>query len=84
MQELQEMWIQTLGCEDPLEEAMATLSNILAWIIPLTEELGGLPSVGLQRVRRNWSDFARMCVMIDFSVLFQLKPFLKDILFLIK
>ena len=48
MQELQEMWIQSLGWEDPLEEAMATLSNILAWRIPLTEELGGLPSVGFQ------------------------------------
>ena len=47
MQELQEMWIQSLGWEDPLEEAMATHSNILAWRIPLTEELGGLQSVGL-------------------------------------
>ena len=43
----QEMWIQSLGWEDPLEEAMATHSNILAWRIPLTEELGGLQSIGL-------------------------------------
>ena len=32
--------------EDPLEEKMATHSSILAWIIPWTEELGGLQSWG--------------------------------------
>ena len=41
--------------EDPLEEKMATLSNILAWKIPWTKELGGLLSMGLQRV---WHDLA--------------------------
>ena len=30
------------GWEDLLEEEMATHSNILAWRIPWTEELGGL------------------------------------------
>jgi len=30
-----------LGWEDPLEEGMATHSNILAWKVPWTEELGG-------------------------------------------
>ena len=45
------MWVQSLGWEDPLEEGMATHSNILAWRIPRTEEPGGLQSVGLQRVR---------------------------------
>jgi len=34
----------------PLEKEMATLSSILAWEIPWTEDLGGLLSVGLQRV----------------------------------
>ena len=38
-----------LGQEDPLEEGMATHSNILAWKIPGTEEPGGLQSMGLQR-----------------------------------
>ena len=42
MQELQEMWVQSLGREDPLEEGMATHSNIFAWRIPWTEEPGGL------------------------------------------
>ena len=37
--------------EDPLEKKMATLSSILAWEIPCTEESGGLQSMGSQRVR---------------------------------
>ena len=44
----QETWVQSLGQEDPLEEEMATHSNILAWRIPWTEEPGGLQSTGLQ------------------------------------
>ena len=43
MQETQEMWVQSLGQENPLEEEMAThSSSILAWDIPWTEEPGGL------------------------------------------
>ena len=42
IQEPQEMLVPSLGWEDPLEEGMATHSNILAWRIPRTEELGGL------------------------------------------
>ena len=37
--------------EDPLEEGTATLSSILAWRIPCTEEPGGLQSTGRQRGR---------------------------------
>ena len=50
MQETQEMWVRSLGREDPLEEEMATHSSILAWRIPWTEEPGGLQSTELQRV----------------------------------
>ena len=50
MKEPQETWVQSLGREDPLEEEMATCSNILAWKIPWTEEPGGLQFMGLQRV----------------------------------
>ena len=32
---VQETWVQSLGWEDPLEEGMATHSNILAWRIPM-------------------------------------------------
>ena len=37
---------------------MATHFSILAWRIPWREEPGGLPSIGLQRVRHDWSDLA--------------------------
>ena len=47
---MQETQVQSLGWQDPLEEEMATHSSVLAWNIPLTEEPGGLQSVGLQRV----------------------------------
>ena len=43
----------SLGQEDPLEEAMAAHSTILAWRIPWTEEPGGLQSTGSQRVGHN-------------------------------
>ena len=51
LQETQEMWVQSLGWEDPLEEGVATHSSILAWRILWTEEPGGLQSIGLQRIR---------------------------------
>ena len=51
VQEMQETWVRSLGQEDPLEQKMITHSSILAWEILWTEELGGLQSVGSQRVR---------------------------------
>ena len=36
-----------------LEKEMVTLSSILAWEIPWTEEPGGLQSMGLQRVEHD-------------------------------
>ena len=45
------------GLERSLGEGNGNLLSILAWRIPLTEELGGLQSIGLQRVGHNWSDF---------------------------
>ena len=42
MKEMKEIWVQTLGWDDPLEEGTATHSSILAWRIPWTEEPGGL------------------------------------------
>ena len=51
MQEPQETWVPSLAWEDPLEEEMATHSSILAWGIPWMEKLGGLQSMGSQRVR---------------------------------
>ena len=45
MQVTKEIVVRSLGWEDPLEEEMATHSNILAWRIPWTEESGGLQSM---------------------------------------
>ena len=53
MQEMQEVQVQSLGWEDPLEKEMVTHSSILAWEISWTEESGELKSMGLQRVRHD-------------------------------
>ena len=47
---VQETQVQSLGQEDPLEKERATHPRILAWRIPWTEELGGLQSMGPQRI----------------------------------
>ena len=41
---MQEIWVRSLGQEEPLEKEMATHSSILAWEISWTEERGGLYS----------------------------------------
>ena len=58
MQELQEMWVQSLDCEDPLEEGMGAHSSILAWRIPRTEESGGVQSMGSQRAGHDCTKLA--------------------------
>ena len=45
---IQEIGVQFLGSDDPLEEEIATHSSMLAWEIPWTEEPGGLLSMGSQ------------------------------------
>ena len=53
MKEMQELQVQLLGQEDPLEKEMATHSSIFAWEILGTEEPGRLQSVESQRVRHD-------------------------------
>ena len=53
MQETKEMWVPSLGWEDPLGEEMATHSSMLAWEIPWTEEPGGLQFMESQKVKHN-------------------------------
>ena len=48
-----QIWVQSLGWEDPLEREMGTHSSILAWEIPWMEEPGGLQSIGSERVGHN-------------------------------
>ena len=52
---MQETWVRSLDCEDPLEKGKAAHSSIWAWRIPWTEEPGGLKSVGSQRIGRDLS-----------------------------
>ena len=52
---MQEIQVQFLDWEDPLEKEMATHSSILAWEIPWTKEPGELQSMGSQRVRHDWA-----------------------------
>ena len=50
MQKTQEIQVQSLGGEAPLEEGMAIHSSVLAWRIPRREEPGRLQSIGSHRV----------------------------------
>ena len=50
MQVMEEMWIQSLGQEDPLEKEMVTHSTIPVWKIPWTEESGRPQSMGSQEL----------------------------------
>ena len=59
--ETQEIGVQTLGWEDPLEKEMATDSSILDWEIPWTEEPGKLQSMGSPRVRSSPSTSHASC-----------------------
>ena len=50
---MQEMQVQSLGGEDPLEKEMTNQSGILTWKIPWTEEPGRLQSMGWQRIEHD-------------------------------
>ena len=68
------MWIQSLGQEDSLEEGMATLSSILPWRIPWTEDPGRLQSKRSQRVAfLFWSKSEQARFQNLFFFLFSLK-----------
>ena len=45
-----EIWVLSLGQEDPLEKEMAAHSSTVAWKIPWMEEPDKLQSMRLQRV----------------------------------
>ena len=66
---MQEMQVQSLGQEDPLEKEMATHSSILAWEVlwTWTEEPGRLQFIGSQRVGHDLGTKQQQ----DRNVLFQ-------------
>ena len=59
--------MQSLSQEDPLEEGKATLSSILAWRIPWTEESGGLQSIGSQSQTRLKQLSTTVCLALGWS-----------------
>ena len=63
---MQEIRVQSLGREDPLEKEMATHSSILARKIPWMQEPGGLQSMGLQRVRHDRATSLSLYTFSDF------------------
>ena len=69
---MQKTWVQSLGWEEPLEEGVATHSNILVWRIPMDKGAWRAPSIGLQRVRHNWVTKHTMAVA---NVYFYFRPF---------
>ena len=62
---MQETWVPSLGQEDPLEEEMATHTDILAWKIPWTEKPGRVQSIGSQRIGNNWATSLSLSPVID-------------------
>ena len=48
---MQEIWVQSLVWEDPLEEGMATHSSGLAWRIPMDRGAWGATVHGVEKSR---------------------------------
>ena len=53
---MQETWVRSLGCKDPLEEEMAIHSSILAWRIPWTER--GAWQATVHGVMKSWTQLS--------------------------
>ena len=62
---MQEMWVQSLDWDDPLEKEMATHSSILAWKIPWTKKPGRLQSMGSQKSQTQLNIHGHVDVMKD-------------------
>ena len=55
---MREIWVLSLGCEDPLEKGMATYSSILAWKIPWPYIVHGVERVrGFAKSQTQLNDF---------------------------
>ena len=69
-----------LGWADPMKEEVATHSRIFAWRILRTEEPCGLQSMGLRRVRHDWSNLSMLACFICFHISpFWSRPFSEGI-----
>ena len=66
-----EMRVWFLGWEDPLEEGMATHSNILAWKIPMDREAWWVQSMESQRVGLDWvTKHSALCYLLGYHCKF--------------
>ena len=63
-QEMPDMRLSPWVGKIPYEKGMATHSSTLAWVIPWTEELGRLQSMGSQRIKHDWVTKHRMCTYL--------------------
>ena len=52
---MREIWVQSLGWKDPLEESMATHSSVLAWKIPTDTEAW---QATVQGVINSWTQLS--------------------------
>ena len=66
---MQETEVQFLDWEDPLGKRLATHSSILAWRILMTEDPGGLKSMGSQKSWIPLSDFL-LCLYFIFWTIY--------------
>ena len=61
---MKEIWVQSMGQEEPLEKGMATHCSIRAWEIPWMEEPGGVQSMGLHIVGHELATKQRQTTLI--------------------
>ena len=54
-----EIWVRSLGWEDPLEEGMATHCSILAWRIPMDRAAWWATVLGVAKSQTRLSDEAQ-------------------------
>ena len=72
---MQEIQVQSLGWEDPLEKEMSTHFSILAWRIPWTESLAGYSSWGCkesdktEHACKHWAPFCGFCSLSSQRIL---------------
>ena len=64
--------LQSLGCEDPLEQEIEIHSSIPAWKIPRTEEPGGLQTMESQSVGHGWVRAHRHTTSQEICVCFKI------------
>ena len=64
---MHETWVGSLGWEEPVEEAGATLSSILVWSIPMDRGAWQAAVMGFQRVGQDWATKQSTALIALFS-----------------